>query len=69
MGVCGLLTPSCSSFSLCQSSNDACTQSDHVCVRHPRCNSQPLCYPLSLIDENTCPTGFGKIKVKYLKDE
>jgi len=55
LGICGHLGQSCSEFSPCQSPNDACAQSQHICVRHPRCSSSPLCYPLSLIDQSVCP--------------
>jgi hypothetical protein len=52
-GICGLLNQSCAQFTPCQ--NDACAQLDHICVRHPRCSSTPVCYPLSLIDQSVCP--------------
>jgi hypothetical protein len=58
-GVCGIVTSSCSQFTPCQSSFDTC-QPQHVCVRHPRCDSRPLCYPMSMIEENRCPP-IGKI--------
>jgi hypothetical protein len=54
-GVCGLLNQSCSQFASCQSPNDACVQPQHICVRHPRCSSTPVCYPLSSIDQSACP--------------
>ncbi len=55
MGVCGLITQSCSSFVTCQSPNDACAQSGYVCVRHPQCYSSPICYPSTMFDQSTCP--------------
>ncbi len=45
MGICGLLTQSCSEFVACQPPNDACAQIGYVCVRHSRCSSNALCYP------------------------
>ncbi len=55
IGVCGLLTQSCSNFVPCQSPFDDCAQSGYVCVRHPQCNSSPVCYPPSMFDLSACP--------------
>ncbi|CAF4217803.1 unnamed protein product [Rotaria sordida] len=55
IGICALIGVSCSRLSPCQSPNDACQETDHICVRHPQCNSQPLCYPLSMVDQRLCP--------------
>lgn len=59
-GVCALLTQSCSSLVSCQSSYDTCAQSEYICVRHSRCSSSPLCYPLSMVDQDICPETIGK---------
>ncbi len=59
VGVCGLVTQSCSLFVPCQSPNDACTQTGYICVRHPRCSSSPICYPSTSFDQNACPSVIG----------
>jgi hypothetical protein len=58
--VCGLLGLSCFQMSPCQSPGNTCQQSDHICVNHPNCDSRPLCYPLSMIGEQVCPSIEGK---------
>ncbi len=68
-GICGALNGSCSQFTPCQ--NDACAQVQHICVRHPRCSSIPVCYPLSSIDQSVCPIKTGwkfcfKTKKQYI---
>ncbi|CAF3963131.1 unnamed protein product [Rotaria sordida] len=55
VGICAILDLSCSRLQPCQAPGDTCETTDHVCVRHPRCNSSPLCYPLSMIDQRLCP--------------
>ncbi|CAF3889758.1 unnamed protein product [Rotaria sp. Silwood1] len=54
-GICGFLYEPCSELVSCQSSNNACYEPDHICVHHPRCHLQPVCYPVSMIDQQTCP--------------
>jgi len=54
-GVCGLVNQSCSLFSSCLSPNDGCAQTGYICVRHPRCSSNPICYPPTSFDQNACP--------------
>lgn len=73
MGVCGLLSQSCSEFVACQSPNDACAQTGHVCVRHPQCSSSPLCFPSSMFHDDVCPPVIGNyyyihIKMKFFVD-
>jgi hypothetical protein len=58
--ICGLVSSSCSQFSPCQTPNDACPQ-QHICVRHTRCDSRPLCYPMSMTYQSVCPTVQSKI--------
>ncbi|CAF1527893.1 unnamed protein product [Adineta ricciae] len=56
VSICAVLGVSCSRLQTCQSPGDACERADHVCVRHPRCNSlTPVCYPLTMIDQRLCP--------------
>ncbi len=54
-GICGFLWVTCSQLALCGSSNNTCDDPDHICVRHPRCHSLPVCYPVSMIDQRICP--------------
>ncbi len=68
-GVCGLLNQSCSQFVSCQSPNDACVQPQHICVRHPRCSSTPVCYPLSSIDQSACPIRTGNHHIFCIKSK
>lgn len=58
-GVCGSLTQTCSDFVPCQSPNDICPQSGYICVRHRRCHSLSLCYPLTMTQEDICPPKKG----------
>ncbi len=60
IGICGLISVSCSRLSPCQS-GDTCQNADHICVHHPRCSSTPLCYPLSMTDQRLCPPTTGKL--------
>ena len=60
IGICGFLWAPCSQLVPCGSSNNACDNPDHICVRHPRCNSLPVCYPVSMIDQRICPPIKGK---------
>ncbi|UJR24213.1 hypothetical protein I4U23_027180 [Adineta vaga] len=55
VGICGFLWTSCSTHDLCDSINNTCAKDDHICVHHPRCTSQPVCYPVSMIDPRICP--------------
>jgi hypothetical protein len=54
-GICAVLWVACSALAPCQSSNNACSKSDQICVNHPRCHLHPVCYPVSMIDRNICP--------------
>ncbi len=55
-GVCAFLYVTCSELVSCAPSNNFCYQPNHICVRHPRCFSAPVCYPSSLIDQQICPS-------------
>ncbi|UJR12123.1 hypothetical protein I4U23_016300 [Adineta vaga] len=54
-GICGFLWPTCSHLAPCDSLNHACYQSNTICVRHPRCQDHPICYPISMMDQKVCP--------------
>src|SRR5437764_584523 len=59
-GICAFVGFPCRHLVSCQSSNNLCDDPDHICVSHPRCNSLPVCYPVSMIDERVCPPIKGK---------
>jgi hypothetical protein len=55
-GICGFLWLICSQLVSCAPPNNVCYQPGHVCVRHPRCFSHPVCYPLSMAGQICPPT-------------
>lgn len=61
IAVCALLGVSCSQLRSCQLPDNTCEQSDHICVLHPNCNSNPLCYPMTIVDQTLCPSTIRKI--------
>ena len=70
VGVCGFLWKFCSHLQPCGPSQE-CSNSDHICIHHSRCNNHPICYPLTMINENICPpisiSKSFKFKVSHLK--
>ena len=58
VGVCAFLWKSCSQLVPCGSSQD-CSDADHICVHHRRCNDSPVCYPLSMIEEKYLSTNIN----------
>ncbi|CAF1222340.1 unnamed protein product [Adineta steineri] len=64
-GICGFLWPTCSSLLPCNTSTNSCTQSNTVCVQHPRCHEQPLCYPTAMSKQNICPPMTNKNNSKW----
>ena len=56
VGICGFLWTSCSTLAPCDSLTNSCAKDDQICVHHPRCNTRPICYPVSMIDPRICPT-------------
>jgi len=62
-GICGFIEVTCSKLALCNSSNNVCDEPNHVCVRHPRCQSHSVCYPLSMIDQRICPPTTSEINI------
>ncbi|CAF1511339.1 unnamed protein product [Rotaria sp. Silwood1] len=55
IAICGFLGVTCSELVSCESLNNACDEPNHICIRHPRCHNLPVCYPLSMIDQQMCP--------------
>ncbi|CAF1323597.1 unnamed protein product [Adineta steineri] len=64
-GICGFLWPTCSRLLRCNSSDNSCLQSNTICVQHPQCEDFPLCYPVTMIDQNMCPPTKNKINLKW----
>jgi hypothetical protein len=48
IGISEFIWTSCSEFDLCESSSNTCNKGGHICVCHPQCNSNPICYPVSI---------------------
>ncbi|CAF1543093.1 unnamed protein product, partial [Adineta ricciae] len=61
VGICAFLWKFCSELVSCESSQE-CYKRDHICVHHHRCNSYPVCYPLSMMNETICPLQSNEIK-------
>ncbi len=66
-GICALLGVSCSQLSPCQYPDNTCESSNHICVIHPRCYSNPVCYPLNFLDSRLCPSLKRKTKKQLLE--
>ncbi|CAF0774812.1 unnamed protein product [Adineta steineri] len=64
-GVCGFLWPICSRLLRCNSSDNSCLQPNTICVHHPQCDDFPLCYPVTMADQNMCPPMKNKINLKW----
>ncbi|CAF0934983.1 unnamed protein product [Adineta steineri] len=64
-GVCGFLWPTCSRLVRCNSSDNSCLQLDTICVHHPQCEDFPLCYPVTMTNQNMCPPMKNKINLKW----
>jgi sugar lactone lactonase YvrE len=54
-GVCVYLYHTCSELNACANKNQMCYQPGHVCVKHPRCQNLPVCYPIDTISQLHCP--------------
>ncbi|CAF1525094.1 unnamed protein product, partial [Rotaria sordida] len=54
-GICGFQWVTCSELRACEHTTNHCHESDHICIRHPRCHNHPVCYPVSMIDQPICP--------------
>ncbi|CAF3307637.1 unnamed protein product [Rotaria socialis] len=55
---------SCSELIPCESSTNRCYEAEHICVRHPRCNQLPVCYPVPIFNQQLCPS-IPKIVEKF----
>ncbi|CAF3523245.1 unnamed protein product [Adineta steineri] len=64
-GIYGFRWLACSHLVLCKSSDNSCSQSDTICVRHPQCNNLPVCYPVTMTDQSICPPMKNKINLKW----
>ena len=61
-GICAYEWLDCSDLVPCEQTTNRCLQSDHICVRHPRCHDLPVCYPTSMTDKRICPRTTRKRK-------
>ncbi|CAF2961529.1 unnamed protein product [Rotaria sp. Silwood2] len=59
-GICGFQWVTCSEFRACERTTNRCHESDHICIHHPRCHNHPVCYPVSMIDQQICPPTTSK---------
>ncbi|CAF2891502.1 unnamed protein product [Rotaria sp. Silwood2] len=55
IAICGFLWVTCSELVSCESLNNTCYEPNHTCIRHPRCHNLPVCYPLSMSNQQMCP--------------
>ncbi|CAF4627796.1 unnamed protein product, partial [Rotaria sp. Silwood2] len=55
-GICGFQWPECSEIATRESSENVCRAPDHICVNHPRCHNRPVCYPVSMMGRQICPS-------------
>ncbi|CAF1192952.1 unnamed protein product [Adineta ricciae] len=60
-GICALQSATCSELVSCVLNTSPCSQPNHICVRHPQCQNQPVCYPLSMATNQLCPPVVDKI--------
>jgi hypothetical protein len=56
IGICAPVGVSCSQLTPCQLPDNTCEKLDHICVFHSRCDSNPICYPMILLNQNLCPS-------------
>jgi hypothetical protein len=55
VGICGFMWVTCSELVSCASTNNVCYEPGHICIRHPRCHTIPVCYPVSMTNQQICP--------------
>ncbi|CAF1402946.1 unnamed protein product [Rotaria sordida] len=55
-GICALLQVTCSTLTSCANNNRTCYQPGHLCVKHPKCQNAPLCYPADMTLQVLCPS-------------
>ncbi|CAF1519613.1 unnamed protein product [Rotaria sp. Silwood1] len=53
--ICAYLYVTCSELSSCAGDNKTCYQPGYTCVKHPRCQNGPLCYPMKMTTQLICP--------------
>lgn len=58
-GICAYVHIRCSELISCANNNRTCYRSDYLCVNHPRCQSAPLCYSVSMAFSALCPPSPG----------
>lgn len=55
-GICGFQWVICSKLVPCEPANNHCNKSDHICINHPQCRNNSVCYPIAMADEQICPS-------------
>ena len=53
--MCALAGVDCARLNPCRSTDYICEDPNFICVRHSQCSSQPVCYPLVMMDRRLCP--------------
>ncbi|CAF1198399.1 unnamed protein product [Adineta ricciae] len=61
VSVCTFILKQCSQLIPCGSSQE-CSHPDSFCIHHNGCGNSPVCYPLSMINENICPPLLAALK-------
>ncbi|CAF2146067.1 unnamed protein product [Rotaria magnacalcarata] len=54
--ICAFLSISCSELSSCARDNKTCYKPDYTCVKHSRCQTGPVCYPMQMATKSLCPS-------------
>ncbi|CAF1132616.1 unnamed protein product [Adineta steineri] len=54
IGICAVVTLSCTSVVRCNMDNVTCSIESTICVNSTRCG-QPICYPLAMANKQICP--------------
>ncbi|CAF2828772.1 unnamed protein product [Rotaria sp. Silwood2] len=64
VGLCDFQFMNCFKIVPCESSNYDCKEPNYACVYHLRCYNLPVFYPISMTDEEICPSITRKKKKK-----
>ncbi|CAF2752269.1 unnamed protein product [Rotaria sp. Silwood2] len=64
--ICAFVYATCSKLSSCAADNKTCYQPHYICVKHSRCHTSPLCYPMHMTTQSICPTiSTTSINIKF----
>ncbi|CAF3159499.1 unnamed protein product [Rotaria socialis] len=67
--ICAFLHIKCSELSSCANNNRTCYKPDHLCVKHSRCHSAPLCYPADMTIQALCPPSTTIVSPPVVPDD